>query len=138
MLTAITSSSARSRIPWTPDASRPIARTPVSWKRIAWPLRDTIRTSSLPDEWRTPTSSSPSRILIAMIPSERSGVLYAASFVFLTTPFFVAKTRYSASSKLRVWMTARTCSSCRNGNRFWIARPFDWREPSGSSCTFRR
>ena len=51
--------------------------------------------SSSPDEWRTPTSSSPSRILIAMIPSALSGVLYAASFVFLTTPFFVAKTRYS-------------------------------------------
>ena len=32
-----------------------------------------------------------------MIPSALSGVLYAASSVFLTTPFFVAKTRYFAS-----------------------------------------
>jgi hypothetical protein len=43
-----------------------------------------------------------------MIPSDLSGVLYAASFVFLTTPFFVPKKRYSASSKSRVWTTART------------------------------
>ena len=125
-------------MPWTPDASRPIGRTSVSWKRIAWPSRETISTSSLPVEWRTPTSSSPSRILIAMIPSAFSGVLYASSFVFLTTPFFVAKTRYSASLKSRVWITARTCSSWRNGSRLTIARPFDWREPSGSSCTFSR
>ena len=105
-------------MPCTPDASRPIARTSFSWKRIAWPLRDTISMSSSPDECRTPTSSSPSRILIAMIPSDLSGVLYAASCVFLTTPFFVAKTRYSASSKSRVWTTARTCSPWRNGSRF--------------------
>ena len=32
-----------------------------------------------------------------MIPSALSGVLYSASFVFLTTPFFVAQSRYSAS-----------------------------------------
>ena len=73
-----------------------------------------------------------------MIPSAFSGVLYAASSVFLTTPFFVAKSRYFASSKLRVWMTARTVSPWRNGSRLTIARPFDWREPSGSSCTFSR
>ena len=64
-----------------------------------------------------------------MIPSALSGVLYSASFVFLTTPFAVAQSRYSASSKLRVWMTARTCSPWRNGSRLTIARPFDWREP---------
>ena len=75
-----------------------------SWKRIAWPSFETMRMSSSPDEWRTPTSSSPSRILIAMIPSAFSGVLYAASSVFLTTPFFVPKTRYFASSKSRVWI----------------------------------
>ncbi len=97
-------------MPCTPEASRPIGRTSCSEKRIACPRRETISTSSSPEEWRTPTSSSPSRILIAMIPSALSGVLYAASFVFLTTPFFVAKSRYSASPKLRVWITARTCS----------------------------
>ena len=94
--------------------------------------------SSSPEEWRTPTSSSPSRILIAMIPSALSGVLYAASSVFLTTPFFVPKTRYFASPKSRVCTTARTVSSWRNGRRLTIARPFDWREPSGSSCTLSR
>ena len=73
-----------------------------------------------------------------MIPSALSGVLYAANSVFLTMPFRVANTRYFASSKLRVAMTACTSSSCRNGSRLTIARPFDWREPSGSSCTFSR
>ena len=125
-------------MPWTPDASRPIARTSCSEKRIAWPARDTMSRSSSPLEWRTPTSSSPSRILIAMMPSAFSEVLYASSLVFLTTPFFVAKTRYSASLKSRVCTTARTCSPWRNGSRLTIARPFDWRDPSGSSCTFSR
>ena len=37
-----------------------------------------------------------------MIPSALSGVLYAASFVFLTTPFFVAK-----SEVLRLLEVAR-------------------------------
>jgi hypothetical protein len=37
-----------------------------------------------------------------MIPSALSGVLYALSSVFLTTPFFVPKTRYFASSNFRV------------------------------------
>ena len=83
-------------------------------------------------------SSSSSRSLIAMIPSALSGVLYAANSVFFTMPFRVAKTRYFASAKSRVAMTACTSSSWRNGSRFTIARPFDCREPSGSSCTFRR
>ena len=62
-------------MPCTPEASRPIGRTSFSWKRIAWPLRETMITSSAPVEWRTPTSSSPSRILIAMMPSAFSVVL---------------------------------------------------------------
>ena len=52
-----------------------MARTSDSWKRIAWPPRETIRMSSSPSESRTPMSSSSSRILIAMIPSAFSGVL---------------------------------------------------------------
>src|SRR6266511_1917154 len=123
MLIEITSSSDRSRMPCTPDASRPIDRTSFSAKRMAWPTRDTIKTSSVPLECRTPTSSSPSRILIAIIPSALRFVLYASSFVFLTTPFFVAKSRYSASLKSRVWITARTCSPWRNGSRLTLARP---------------
>ena len=81
-------------MPATPEAGRPIARTSLSWNRTAWPRRETIRMSSSPSERRTPISSSPSRILSAMIPSALSGVLYSRNAVFLITPFFVAKTRY--------------------------------------------
>ena len=70
-----------------------MARAACSPKRIAWPPRDTSRMSSPGVQWRTATSSSSSRILIAMIPSAFSGVLYSASRVFLTTPFLVAKSR---------------------------------------------
>ena len=101
-------------------------------------MRETIRMSSSPSERRTPISSSSSRILSAMIPSALSGVLYSRNSVFLTTPFFVAKTRYFASLKSRVAITARISSSWRSGSRLTIARPFDWREPSGSSCTLSR
>ena len=73
-----------------------------------------------------------------MIPSALSGVLYSRNSVFLTMPFFVAKTRYFASLKSRVAITARISSSWRSGSRFTIARPFDCREPSGSSCTLSR
>ena len=62
--------------------------------------------SSPPFEWSTSTSSSSSRSLIAMIPSALSGVLYSSKLVFLTIPFFVASTRYSASLKSRVAITA--------------------------------
>ena len=125
-------------MPRTPSVARPIARASFSEKRIAWPFRETSRMSSPGEQSRTATSSSPSRILIAMIPSALSGVLYSASFVFLTTPFFVAQSRNSVSPKSRVWMTARTFSSWRIGSRLVIARPFDCRDPSGSSCTFSR
>ena len=86
-----------------PRRRGPSARTSrlVEADRLAR-ARETISTSSSPVEWRTPTSSSPSRILIAMIPSAFSGVLYSSNSVFLTTPFFVAKTRYFASLKSRV------------------------------------
>ena len=73
-----------------------------------------------------------------MMPSDFSGVLYWANSVFLTMPLRVASTRYFASEKLRVRMTVFTCSSCVNGKRLTIARPFDCRAPSGSSCTFSR
>ena len=62
-------------MPLTPLVSRPIGRTSFSEKRDAWPDLETIRMSSLPEVSRTWTSSSPSRILIAMIPSARIGVL---------------------------------------------------------------
>ena len=62
-------------IPLTPEVSRPIDRTFDSLKREAWPDFETIRMSSSPEVRRTWTSSSPSRTLIAMIPSARIGVL---------------------------------------------------------------
>src|SRR4249920_128730 len=75
---AMTSSPFRRLIPLTPDVARPIGRAFCSAKRIAWPLRDTSMMSSVPDEWRTSTSASPSRSLIAMIPSDFSCVLYSS------------------------------------------------------------
>ena len=62
-------------MPLTPEVSRPIGRTAVSWKREAWPDFETSSRSSSPEVSRTWTSSSPSRTLIAMIPSARIGVL---------------------------------------------------------------
>ncbi len=62
-------------MPLTPLVSRPIDRTFDSEKRDAWPDLETSRMSSSPEVRRTWTSSSPSRILIAMIPSARIGVL---------------------------------------------------------------
>ena len=48
-------------------------------------------------------------------------------------------TRVSRSRlQSRVSITARICSSCRSGSTFTSARPFDWRVPLGSPCTFTR
>ena len=78
-----------------------------------------MRMSSSPDVWRTAMSSSSSRMLIAMMPSALSGVLYEPKRVFFTMPLRVPKMRYlpSATSKLRVAMTAQTFSSWRSGSR---------------------
>ena len=59
----------------TADLRGPIALTLDSEKREAWPDLETSRMSSSPEVSRTWTSSSLSRILIAMIPSARIGVL---------------------------------------------------------------
>ena len=53
----------------------PSARAWSSLKRAAWPERETMMMSSSPLVRRTATSSSSSRILIAMIPSALIGVL---------------------------------------------------------------
>ena len=89
--------------------------------------------SSSPLVRRTCTSSSSSRMLIAMIPSALIGVLYARNSVFLIWPLRVAKTRYLPSLKSRVAWTAWTRSPSRSGSRFTSARPFAVREASGSS-----
>ena len=62
-------------MPRTPPVSRPIGRAASSLKREAWPERDTMMIVSSPSISRTATSSSSSRILIAMIPSALIGVL---------------------------------------------------------------
>ena len=98
----MTSSPLRSFMPITPPVARPIARASFSSKRTVWPLRDVSRTSSSPEVRRTPISSSPSRMLIAMMPSDLRGVSYSLKSVFLTMPSFVACTRYRPSPKSRV------------------------------------
>ena len=68
-----------------------------------------------------------------MIPSALSGVLYEASSVFLTTPFFVAKTRYFDLLEVaRLDHGAHLFVLTERKQVLRIARPFDWREPSGS------
>ncbi len=120
-------------IPRTPEVSRPIARTLSSLNRDALPERETMRISSSPLVSRTWTSSSPSRTLIAMIPSARIGVLYCVNSVFLTRPPAVANARYLPSLKSRVGITAITFSPSRSGSTLTSALPRDAREPSGSS-----
>src|SRR5712671_1939502 len=61
-----------SRIPITPAASRPIARTSSSWKRASLPWAVAMMTSSSPVEMSTQASSSLSSIVIARMPVERS------------------------------------------------------------------
>ena len=56
------------------------------------PWRVPMKIWSSPPVMRTESSSSPSSMLIAMIPPERT-FEYAESAVFLTRPFFVANTR---------------------------------------------
>ncbi len=82
-------------------------------------------------------SSSPSRRLMAMMPSrlERS---YAWMAVFFTIPCFVANMRNSSAVKSLVVMTAAIFSCASNGSRFTTAVPRAWREPTGISWTFMR
>ena len=63
-------------MPRTPLVSRPIARASSSRKRTVRPSWETIRISSPGSTRRTATSSSSSRMLIAMMPSALIGVLY--------------------------------------------------------------
>ena len=53
--------------------------------------------------------------------------------VFLTRPLAVAKTRYLSSLKSRVGITAITRSPSASGSTLTSARPFEVRDPSGSS-----
>src|SRR6202035_2409797 len=86
-----------------------------SAKPTVRPAREAMITSSPGSTARTASSSSSSRMLIAMMPSALIGVLYASSSVFLTVPSRVANTRYSASEKSRVDTTAWMRSPSRSG-----------------------
>ncbi len=62
-------------MPRTPLVSRPMLRASASEHRTARPAREIMRISSPGSTRRTATSSSSSRMLIAMIPSALIGVL---------------------------------------------------------------
>ena len=71
--------------PRTPAETRPSVRASRSLKRIAIPSRLARMISSSPEVIWTSMSSSPSRMLIAFSPTERT-FPYAESSVFLMTP----------------------------------------------------
>jgi len=81
---------------------------------------------------RTASSSSSSRMLMAIMPSALIGVLYAFSSVFLTVPLRVAKTTNSVSEKSRVETTAWMRSPSASGRMLTSARPLAVRWASGS------
>ena len=56
----------------TPVVSRPIGRTSFSEKRMPMPWRVPMKIWSSPPVMRTESSSSPSSMLIAMMPPERT------------------------------------------------------------------
>ena len=70
-------------MPRTPAAARPMGRTSASLKRMAMPLRESMKMSDPPFMGMTRTSSSSSRRLTAMRP-DRSDESYSVKFVFLT------------------------------------------------------
>ena len=72
---AITWPSLPTSMPRTPVVSRPIGRASDSAKRTVRPARETMMISALGSTARTASSSSSSRILMAMIPSALIGVL---------------------------------------------------------------
>ena len=78
-------------MPITPPVARPMGRASDSLKRIACPLRETMRTSSSPSVSLTSISSSSPRRLMAMRPVR--GESYSGSAVFFTMPLRVANSR---------------------------------------------
>ena len=71
----------------------PISRTSLSWKRTESPCLVASTISLVPCVIWTSMSSSPSSILIALIPVER-GLAYSLSADFFTVPLLVQKSRY--------------------------------------------
>ena len=71
-------------------AVRPTARALDSWNRMALPDRKPNKISLSPLVRRADRSSSPSRMVTALMPLVR-GRLYASKEVFLMRPFLVAR-----------------------------------------------
>ena len=99
---------------------------------MANPMRDTIKMSSAPLVVMTPTSSSPSRRLMAMKPSRRD-LSYSEKVVFLTWPALVAKSRYRSVGNSLVSMRAWMRSSGSSGSRLTMAVPRAVRSLRGTS-----
>ena len=86
----MTSSCSSARVmPRTPEAVRPIGRVLLSSKRMAFPLLRPRKIWLAPVVSFASSSSSPSRILMAMMPFCR-GREYCSKGVFLTMPDLVA------------------------------------------------
>ena len=95
-------------MPFTPVVSRPISRTSCSWKRIDRPCRVASTMSFVPLVICTSISSSPSSILIALMPVACAGWRTAESAVFFTVPFLVANSRNWSSRNSRTGTIAWT------------------------------
>ena len=133
------SASSASLIPRTPEAFLPIGLVFSSSNLMALPLLTASITWLSPVVSFASRSSSPSLIVMALIPLVL-GLEYCSSGVFLTCPFLVAMITYllfTYSSSLRscVQINAITLSSGSMLIKFWIARPFDVLLPSGISKT---
>ncbi len=76
-------------MPRTPQAERPIERTPDSWKRIALPELAIRTTSFSPSVKPTPINESPDFNSIAIFPLVRCR-LNSVNTTFLTIPCCVA------------------------------------------------
>ena len=68
----MTESAGSSSMPLTPVVARPISRTSLSWNRMLIPSRVASTISLLPSVTWTSISSSPSSMLIALMPLART------------------------------------------------------------------
>ena len=92
-----TSSPWARRMPRTPVAVRPMARTLPSSKLTALPLLANSMMSHSPSVSAAPTSASPSSRLIAILPRDSRNA-NSVNAVFFTVPWAVAKNTNLSSS----------------------------------------